>query len=225
MINKSLHANLQPTIFDNKILNNLSELHKNTLDTTSSIISINSASLYRSNSMSSINSLVVDMAASVLSSSGSYNNSVSSDLVSTANSLTIQNATLFSAASTISKTVTENAPAVTDTPTAGLFTILPPQLLRRSKGEVKITNTNLQSSNKTPIEVLTSTITPTYNKKKSTIYPELFEVVDKIFDKVVSCPHLSCPELNEENEKLVKLIEIVKNETASLAKTYGPNGP
>lgn len=115
------------------------------------------------------------------------------------------------------KVITEIASSV---PTVGVFNILPPQLLRRSKGEVKITNTNfLKDSSNNPVEVLLSTITPTYNKKLSNIYPELFEVVDKIYNKV---DHST--DLDKSNTEIVKLIEKVKDETTGLAK-YIPSGP
>jgi len=101
-------------------------------------------------------------------------------------------------------------------PTVGLFNILPPQLLRRSKGEVKITNTNLQKdSSNEPVEVLLSTITPIYNKKQSNIFPELFTVIDKIYDKV---DHST--DLNNLNDKILELIKKVKDETTGLEGKY-----
>ena len=105
-------------------------------------------------------------------------------------------------------------PSVVEAPTVGLFNILPPQLLRRSKGEVKITNTNLQKdSSNEPIEVLLSTITPMYNKKLSNIFPELFTVIDKIYDKIVSCP-----DLNKQNDEILDLIKMVQDKTADLER-------
>jgi hypothetical protein len=93
-----------------------------------------------------------------------------------------------------------------------MFNILPPQLLRRSKGEVKITNTNLQKdSSNEPVEVLLSTITPTYTKEHSNIYPELFTVVDKIYNKV---DHST--DINAANAEILKLIEKVRDETTGL---------
>jgi hypothetical protein len=109
------------------------------------------------------------------------------------------------------KAIEKSLPVV-EAPTVGMFNILPPQLLRRSKGEVKITNTNLQKdSSKEPVEVLLSTITPTYNKEHSNIFPKLFTVVDKIFDKIVSCP-----DLNAQNDKILDLIKMVQDKTADL---------
>jgi hypothetical protein len=101
----------------------------------------------------------------------------------------------------------KNAPPVS---TVGMPNILPPQLLRRSKGEVKITNTNLQDPKNNPVEVLLSTITPTYGNQ-SEIFPELLTVIDKIYDKIASCP-----DLKTQNDEILKLIKKVKQETAGL---------
>jgi hypothetical protein len=117
---------------------------------------------------------------------------------------------------TESKDNTAIAKDVSSVPTVGLFNILPPQLLRRSKGEVKISNTNLQKdSSNEPVEVLFSTITPIYNKKQSSIFPELFTVIDKIYDKV---DHST--DINKLNVEILKLIEKVRDETNGLESKY-----
>jgi hypothetical protein len=127
---------------------------------------------------------------------------------------TYDHVSLTLGATTIATKAIEKGLPVVEAPTVGMFNILPPQLLRRSKGEVKITNTNLQKdSSKEPVEVLLSTITPTYTKEHSNIFPELFTVVDKIFDKIVSCP-----DLNAQNDKILDLIKMVQDKTADLER-------